>query len=589
MYDSRSKELVSREIIRLTREVFQALRSPVSEAWLVGLGGQGTWVGEWLSGGFMSDHIYLVERDKKRAERIMRCETVKKAKHIRLCQTALRNFPSVFMAERGRKLGIDVLDLDFNGTLESALKDVSAVMPLVARGKGKVLALTVADSRRNQSLNDVAKAAKQIQAFFSEGSEQAMLETAWQRLCVEHASHRATHTFPGGGDPLKAAFRELTTIVQLAKIAKAHGLEIDPNYGQRFIYTGDDAFRMRRFFLRFRAQELATVGAGVLEFLRRTCFYVSQDSATQLTDQLDSTTMFPRFSDIAEERYTFMTTRTAQEQQPTEPAPSIPAVPSVPPVLSQDDRDFVQRGLEFFDDELKKAFEDLFLAAKGNEVPPKQLAASKRRLQLAALNTRFRQIITSLEQRIDFTTHRERFVKESALGSCFDEFRATFTELVQQEADRLCALAVKHDLTMEQLQGLLCEQYDLTIVDGVVMSRGPVETPSSTQLEQRVEQPAMSQNADQRGDRRTMTPSLMQKDKAKEEALGMIIALQGKTGEEREAVAIRVLGDRYKQHPRVLHSILARWSGAPRPASCAVYLACATSEEEMRRRYHRLV
>lgn len=615
MYDSLAKEHVSRQTIRLVGAALEARGLAPADARLAGLGGRGIWVKDWLAQGYVADQAYLIERNRKRAADLMRDETLK---GVRIVQSTLANFPRVFAAQVEDGTGIDVLNLDFNGTLESALKDVTKIMTLFACSRGKAMVLTVADARRNQSLDNPAKTAKHIQEFFAQGARlpRQELESAWRILCAEHDGLEVSHTFPEAADPLKAAFRELSTIVQLAEIAQAYELELDPEHGCRFIYSGDDAFRMRTYVFSFRKLNPATIGAGVLEYLRHPCFYVTQDTATPLTGSAEPATSPPQFSDIANERYTFMKAGTLKSGQDRKVGPSTPSASVASEVLSADDQDFVRRGLEFFDEELKTAFQDLLLAAKGGDVPPKQLRASKRRLRAASLHQRFRQIVSSLEQRIDFTLHRDAFLGEFAVGSLFRDFTATFQKLVDEEADRLCALAAKHDLTHQQLLDLLCAQYELAIIDGRVVSKPKAETQATNvpaaapTLEQRLDSdmrdakkrknsgapsvaaPKPSDSPAERvrvGDRRNMTESTIRKSAEKDQSLSIYLALMGKSAEERHQIATRMLGERYVRSPRVLHALLASWSTSKRFPTCIVYLAYVTTASEMQRRVERLI
>lgn len=133
------KELVVRKILKWTSAYI-----PLTEAWCATLGGRGIEARLWQEAGIQPERGILIEKSTKLSRPLIADLSYE-------YYPRLESFATWW--QRNRKgQSLDLLHLDLCGTLEPLLETVREIIPLVAKSRGRCLAVTVAEKRRNRSL-----------------------------------------------------------------------------------------------------------------------------------------------------------------------------------------------------------------------------------------------------------------------------------------------------------------------------------------------------------------------------------------------------------------------------------------------------
>jgi hypothetical protein len=202
---------------------------------IVGLGGEGREAVIWHEVGIVGQNGWMIERDKSRSRHLIR-EVVRQLGYQ--YHPSLATFPRAFGAINGREAKIDALHLDFNGTLESNIPDAKSLIPVVARGRGRCLAITVADARANQSVEN-----------FSE------IENRLGRLLGYRYDRMLNCLYAERGEERElAVMREVGVFNSLLDVLKFYGRYAIPVQLSRYAYvshTSGQGFPMRTYIFRF--------------------------------------------------------------------------------------------------------------------------------------------------------------------------------------------------------------------------------------------------------------------------------------------------------------------------------------------------
>ena len=137
------------DVIRLFLQFIQQY-VPLSEAIITSLGGEGKEAGIWQEAGIAPANGWVIERNKDRSRSLIR-------KLPYRYTASLATFAEVYTTHKGSKAGLDAFHLDVCGTLEPLVSQVQRIMPLVVRSRGRCLAITVADARRNLSIEQFSE------------------------------------------------------------------------------------------------------------------------------------------------------------------------------------------------------------------------------------------------------------------------------------------------------------------------------------------------------------------------------------------------------------------------------------------------
>lgn len=146
---------------------------PADAAHVATFGGQGIEAEAWSEAGILRTNGWLIERSKRRHRQLM------DRYPYQISCSNLSRFPNAFRENRGEDAGLDLFHWDLSGTVESASRTLPAILPLIMKGKGNLLAVTCADSRMNTSLKEPVLIKKVGRAVFGE----AVFDGLHEHLC----------------------------------------------------------------------------------------------------------------------------------------------------------------------------------------------------------------------------------------------------------------------------------------------------------------------------------------------------------------------------------------------------------------------
>lgn len=223
---------------------------PLRSAQVATLGGRGEEVAVWQECGVSEKHGWLIERS--RSARTTIGQTA-----FRL-HNSLLSFPRFFGSVNGPGAGVDLFHLDLSGTIEAAQAELECILPLVLKSTGRCLAVTVSDSRRNETLENWRQARSSADRLFGRAHVTAALDVLVPQLDAlpkPQLSEAAPSFFSrGGANPVKCARRELGFITTLVQALGLKGLPL-PVDAQRYVYVseyaGTKSFRMRTYLVHF--------------------------------------------------------------------------------------------------------------------------------------------------------------------------------------------------------------------------------------------------------------------------------------------------------------------------------------------------
>lgn len=224
------------KVIRLLFEFFKSYMSP-EDAVIATLGGWGLEAGLWQEMRVKKDNGWLIERSLT-----LRKNLIKDFPFHYVNQ--LKSFPRLFQSVKGRDTGIDFFHLDLCGTIEPSYDLIYDVLPLVLTSKGKCLAITVADQRRNRTSENFEPVFIEGRKLFGKSANEELL----RHLKLESAE-LATYLQNGIHDE-GIARREFGVLVHLAKVLGNTKIE----RMERYVYhsevgSNNTPFRMRTYIL----------------------------------------------------------------------------------------------------------------------------------------------------------------------------------------------------------------------------------------------------------------------------------------------------------------------------------------------------
>lgn len=203
---------------------------PLKEAIVASLGGEGREAAIWQQAGIPGENAWLIERKKAQSRRLI---TQLPYRYT----SSLVNFSRVFRSIAGSNRGVDAFHLDLCGTIETSVDMTRRIIPLVVKSRGRCLAITVADARRNLSVEQFSTIEKQMSRLL--GFRYARM---WNRLVVEQ-----------GEDRKLAVMREIGFFFHLMDMLKFYGRYAFPIKVMRFAYVSHSSgapFPMRTYFFR---------------------------------------------------------------------------------------------------------------------------------------------------------------------------------------------------------------------------------------------------------------------------------------------------------------------------------------------------
>lgn len=245
---------------------FLAHYQSLASANVLSMGGRGEEVAICQARGVDLANISIVEREPRIMSRLIQAYGA-----ASLFQGHLRTFPGSFRAQHGKDGGLDLWHLDLCGTIEPQVAELVPVLPLLAHGQGHCFALTVADERRNRTLETPDKILQLAEQTF--GRSWGPL---WRNLLQLHEHYLAIWPESEALSE-NVALRELgallyvvlalgsvrpsgkihaddTSIIlpQGQKIPQClQGYTLVPDKIERFVFRSDDAWRMRTYVFHF--------------------------------------------------------------------------------------------------------------------------------------------------------------------------------------------------------------------------------------------------------------------------------------------------------------------------------------------------
>jgi hypothetical protein len=286
------------------------------DAFAATLGGKGIEADCWKAAGLRPERSWLVERNARAAGILRRSHT--EYRHVR----ELSQLPTQLQRIHGSRAHLDLLHVDLCGTVEPNVTEFTGALPLLMRGKGRILAVTMADQRRNRSTSESVFIRRVCAHIF--GSQ---WEPLWSHLMGIHAQEAQMREH-STTDPEKVAVREVGALLhlllafsavrkngkrfdartaryplthflgfrksgerRLLKLMERGTLVMLPERIERFVYwNSDSGFRMRTFLFRLAllpgpismregAERLAEL------FIRSSHTYVDGDGAESVWHQ----------------------------------------------------------------------------------------------------------------------------------------------------------------------------------------------------------------------------------------------------------------------------------------------------------------
>jgi hypothetical protein len=255
---------------------------PPQEAQTGTLGGKGYEEALWRKYGVLQTHGWLVERSHEKSKKLMRGG-------YRLVNE-LNGLPSTLAGLGEERSYLDSFHLDLDGTFKiEDIENFSPVLPLIFKGKGRCLAVTVADARQNPVLDKWPDYEKRGRKIFGDSAKEIFDKLlATQKMIPTDSREKPEFIQPF--DPEKGAKREFGVLVILAELLLAHKGWL-PSSMERFVYVSEYAgnFRMRTYFFRFDRSNARRPGLALartwtksrLRYLRRNGLIEVQSSENQ--------------------------------------------------------------------------------------------------------------------------------------------------------------------------------------------------------------------------------------------------------------------------------------------------------------------
>ncbi len=219
----------------------------LEKATLATMGGKGTEAQLWKQMNVDPDKAWLIESGRELSRNLIQ------SYQFHNCGS-LAAFPSLFRGAKGGA-GLDGFHMDLCGTIETRFKELRSILPLVKKGKAQCLAITVADSRKNPTLENFDEIEKDLVVML--GQEAYGRFTASLKRGQEHLASRPGASF----DPEKGARRELGVFFNIVRaLVKFSGPRVvAPDFVERYIYISGysgQPYRMRTYFFHLGEERL---------------------------------------------------------------------------------------------------------------------------------------------------------------------------------------------------------------------------------------------------------------------------------------------------------------------------------------------
>lgn len=219
---------------------------PIATAQLGGLGGQGIEAKIWANRGIPHSNGWIVERNQNRGAHLIAGRSYNVQNHLSTLSRVMR-------ATRGSDALLDGFHLDLCGTFSrQVMVDFNPVFGLVLESRGRSLAVTVADARRNVALENWPQSMGRAKRLLGRDAVIIYEALVEQQRRIPVVRHESMPAFIKSFDPEKAAKREFALFVELVKLFRRYAF--DCVTVERFVYVSRYSgrpFRMRTYFFHF--------------------------------------------------------------------------------------------------------------------------------------------------------------------------------------------------------------------------------------------------------------------------------------------------------------------------------------------------
>ncbi len=240
-------EIIRSNILKLASMV------PLPQARVMTLGGEGIEARIWQGYDIPPQNGWLIERNQARGGKLIKGFSYRS-------HNELRTFPKILAGLYGDDQAfVDYAHIDIFGTLtEDVINDFAPILPLVFKSRAKCLAVTVADSRRNTTLEQWPDILMRGSRLFGRKAKllyRKMLDVQKEIPTNEDIPESFVKFNPENG-----AKREFGLLVQFAEVLEKLNLGMSPCFIERYVYVSRYSgrpFRMRTYFFRFESKRLA--------------------------------------------------------------------------------------------------------------------------------------------------------------------------------------------------------------------------------------------------------------------------------------------------------------------------------------------
>jgi len=241
-------EGLKEQVVRRFLKSFVSGYVLLEQAQIATLGGKGVEAKIWHDLAIPVENGWLIERSRKHGSKL--------AGHHYRTQNQLRTFDRILAGYGEHRDYIDAFHLDLCGTLSNkSMKDFAPVLPLVLKSKGRCLAITVADARRNLVLEQWPDFQNRAKKLFGNQANNIYEELSDRQHHIPVNLNAPTFIRPF--DPIKATKREFGLLVELTELLKIQGFPWIPVTIERYVYVSRyqrRPFRMRTYFFHFEKQ-----------------------------------------------------------------------------------------------------------------------------------------------------------------------------------------------------------------------------------------------------------------------------------------------------------------------------------------------
>ncbi len=250
---------------------------PLLQARLATLGGEGIEAKVWRERGIPPNHGWLIELNHRRANSLIR-------NHPYRNHNRLSTFAQILQGTDANSAQLDGFHLDLSGTLgREVAKELARIFPLILASRARCFAVTVADQRRNITLEQWPQTMRHAYKLLGEYAEQFYKTLVVQQ---EHVPvKQGLPAFMKAFDPTKGAKREFGLLLELLELLRGQS-GFAPTIIERYLYVSrykGRPFRMRTYFFHFEPQHSSNLELFVAEkWIQSSLFFLEGEEFVQI-------------------------------------------------------------------------------------------------------------------------------------------------------------------------------------------------------------------------------------------------------------------------------------------------------------------